>query len=176
MRVLTNCVSILMSCNLIAIQTEKILRNEGISVTLLLHDKNDSKQKTHLCHGIMTFRSNGVDTLNFDVNAAEKTFVMSFRFADISVLGIGSGFRYLQTASINDDLNMYITSKEPNSCVVMSFEGSFRRDKMFISLIIIVSNALGRFDLYNDFYEYDTFRCCDCRDSNEFHCSEEYLH
>lgn len=165
-----------MSCNLIAIQTEKILRNEGISVTLLLHDKNDSKQKTRLCHGIMTFRSDGVDTLNFDVNATEKTFIMSFRFADISILGIGSGNEYLPNASINDDLNMYVTLQEPNSCVVMSFEGSFRRDKMYISLIIIVSNALGKFDLYIHFHKHDTFQYYGCRDSNEFHCSEEYLH
>ena len=157
-------------------QTEKILRNEGIVVTLFFYDKNDIEQKAIARKGILSFRNSEINNLKFDLTAPGKTFTMSFKFADISIMGIGSGDGCLQDASNHNDHDMYIVLQESSSCAVLRFEGTFLRDKMFVSLLVLVSNALGKFDPPNISDGRHTFLHNNYRCSNKLNCSEEHLY
>ena len=76
------------------------------------------------CKGILRFRDDVMGALSCYLNASGKAFTMSFKFADIAIMGIDSGDRRIQNV-LNNDHNMYIRLRGPNPFIVLSFRRSF---------------------------------------------------
>ena len=122
------------------------------------------------CKGILRFRDDVMGALSCYLNASGKAFTMSFKFADVAIMGIDSGDRRIQNV-LNNDHNMYIRLRGPNPFIVLSFEGASQRDKTFISLLILASKTLGKFNLSNIHRSAIKMIFVIHRDFNGLHCS-----
>lgn len=128
-----------------ALKTEKILHNEGLSATIILQYTNTIEPNPIFCNGMLRFHSTEVGKVECELNTLEgKTFITSFTLSDVATMGICTDDECLKGAAINYNHNMYIKLHGSNSSIVLGFESTVRRDKTFISLLILASNALGK--------------------------------
>jgi hypothetical protein len=128
-----------------AVKFKEVLQTGGIPITVYFNDKRISMMPYLTFYGFLRISKLDPDILECEISNGDKTFVLPFRFDEITGLGLGVGDAIVcDVLAHMETTSMFINIVDAKPQLTFTYDSIDLRDSAFLSLTILVSNVLKK--------------------------------